>query len=220
MDLHHLINSLLGLQDLTIINAKLSEDFVTCNLSVELPWNKARCCRCEHPLLEFHQWCRRKIKAPPLGIFKDVVISLKYPRGLCPVCNRIQRSGLVGIHQVFKGHTCSFVETAGRLMEETTCAATSRALCVDPKNLWKIDQWRMREMKSHLNINNFTKDLDLSKMSADEVHFLTETETKRDHPFAPRWTAKFITNLVCTKEAKVIANAAGRDAMKVRKFKA
>lgn len=71
----------------------------------------------------------------------------------------------------------------------------------------------MREMKSHLDINDFTKDLNLSKMSADEVHFLTETETKRAHPFAPRWTTKFITNLVCTKEAKVIANAAGRDAM-------
>lgn len=213
MDLHHLINSLLGLQDLNIINAKLSEDLISCHLSAELPWSKAQCVRCAHPLLEFHQWSHRRIKAPPLGIFKDVFILLKYPRGLCPVCNSIQRAGLSGIHQIFKGHTCSFVETAGQLMEETTCAATSRVLCVDPKTLWKMDQWRMREMKSHLDINDFTKDLNLSKMSADEVHFLTETETKRAHPFAPRWTTKFITNLVCTKEAKVIANAAGRDAM-------
>ena len=43
MDLHHLINSLLGLQDLTINDAKLSEDFVSCRISAELPWNKARC---------------------------------------------------------------------------------------------------------------------------------------------------------------------------------
>lgn len=213
MDLHHLINSLLGLQDLNIINAKLSEDLISCHLYAELPWSKAQCARCQHPLLEFHQWSHRKVKAPPLGIFQDVVILLKYPRGLCPVCNRIQRASINGIHQIFKGHTCSFVEKAGRLMEETTCAATSRTLYVDPKTLWKMDQWRMREMKSRLDINDFTKDLDFSKMSADEVHFLTENETKREHPFAPRWTVKFITNLVCTKAAKVIANAAGRDAM-------
>lgn len=71
----------------------------------------------------------------------------------------------------------------------------------------------MREMQKNLDVNRFTKDLDVSRMSADEVHFKTETETKREHPFAPRWTVKFVTNLVCTKAAKVIANAAGRDAM-------
>jgi transposase len=213
MDLHHLINSLLGLQDLNIINAKLSEDFNTCSLEVELPWNKALCSKCEHPLLEFHQWRERKLKAPSMGIFKDVILKLKYPRGLCPVCNKIQRSKIVGIHSYFRSHICSFVESAGRLMEETTCAAAARILHSDPKVLWNMDQWRMREMKKHLDSSKFTENLSLSKMSADEVHFRTESETKRDHPFAPRWTTKFITNLVCTKEAKVIANAAGRDAM-------
>ncbi len=213
MDLHHLINTLLGLQDLTINDAKLSDDFVTCRLIAELPWNKARCTKCQHPLLEFHQWSHRDLKVPPLGLFKDVTISLKYPRGLCSVCNKIQRASVSGIHTKFKRHSCSFVETAGRLMEETTCAAASRTLCSDPKTLWQIDQWRMREMRKNLDINKFTEDLDVSRMSADEVHFKTETETKRSHPFAPRWTVKFVTNLVCTKEAKVIANAAGRDAM-------
>ena len=91
MDLHHLINSLLGLQDLTINDAKLSEDFVSCRISAELPWNKARCTKCQHPLMEFHQWSHREIRVPPLGLFKDVVIQLHYPRGLCPVCNKIQR---------------------------------------------------------------------------------------------------------------------------------
>lgn len=213
MDLHHLINSLLGLQDLNITNAELSEDFVSCRLSAELPWSRACCADCEHPLLEFHQWSYRDLKVPPLGLFKDVVIHLRYPRGLCPVCNKIQRSKVSGIHSKFKGHSCSFVETAGRLMEETTCAAAARTLSSDPKTLWQMDQWRMREMQKNLDVNRFTKDLDVSRMSADEVHFKTETETKREHPFAPRWTVKFVTNLVCTKAAKVIANAAGRDAM-------
>ncbi len=213
MDLHHLINSLLGLQDLTITNAELSEDFIACRIQAELPWARALCSDCEHPLLEFHQWSYRELKVPPLGLFKDVVIKLRYPRGLCPVCHKIKSAKLVGIHSKFKGHSCSFVETAGRLMEETTCAAASRTLSSDPKTLWQIDQWRMREMQKNLDLNNFTKDLDVSRMSADEVHFKTENETTRAHPFAPRWTVKFVTNLVCTKEAKVIANAAGRDAM-------
>lgn len=213
MDLHHLINSLLGLQDLNIVDAKLSEDVISCTLFAELPWQKARCLKCEHPLLEFHQWRTRTIKVPPLSIFKDVIVQVKYPRGLCPVCNKIRRARLAGIHSRFSSFSCSFVETAGRLMEETTCAAASRTLCADPKTLWEIDQWRMREMQKNLDVNKFTQGLDVSRMSADEVHFKTDTETKRDHPFAPRWTVKFVTNLVCTKEAKVIANAAGRDAM-------
>lgn len=212
MDLHHLINSLLGLQDLTITNAELSEDFVSCRISAELPWSRARCAGCEHPLLEFHQWSQREIKVPPLGLFKDVVIQLRYPRGHCPVCNKIQRALVTGIHSKFKGHSCSFVETAGRLMEETTCAAASRTLSSDPKTLWQIDQWRMREMQKHLDINKFTEDLDVSRMSADEVHFKTVEAPNREYAFAPKWSVKFVTNLVCTKEAKVIANAAGRDA--------
>ena len=191
MDLHHLINSLLGLQDLNIINAKLSEDLITCNLEVELPWNKALCSKCEHPLLEFHQWRERTLKAPSMGIFKDVILKLRYPRGLCPVCNKIQRSKIVGIHSYFRNHICSFVESAGRLMEETTCAAAARILHSDPKVLWNMDQWRMREMNKQLDVNKFTEHLNLSKMSADEVHFRTESETKRDHPFAPRWATTY-----------------------------
>ena len=98
-------------------------------------------------------------------------------------------------------------------MEETTCAAASRTLNSDPKTLWQMDQWRMREMQKNLDVNKFTENLDVSRMSADEVHFKTEVEPNREYAFAPRWSVKFVTNLVCTKEAKVIANAAGRDAM-------
>lgn len=213
MDLHHLINTLLGLQDFIFTSSHFSEDYVTCRISAEIPFNKSRCIHCEHPLMEFHQWCHRQIKVPPMGIFKNVLIALRYPRGHCPVCNKLRRAKVSGIHKEFNRHSCSFVEVAGRLMEDTTCAAASRQLHTDPKNIWNMDQWRMREMNKHLDSSKYTENLDLSKMSADEVHFRTESETKRDHPFAPRWATKFITNLVCTKEAKVIANAAGRDAM-------
>jgi len=93
-------------------------------------------------------------------------------------------------------------------MEELTCEATARRLRLDPKLCWKVDQWRMSEMKKHFKL---PEDLDCRRLSADEVHFLTQTVEKRSHPFDPRWLPKFVTNLVCTAHGKVIANASGRE---------
>jgi transposase len=114
-------------------------------------------------------------------------------------------------HPEFESMTLGLVEQAGRMMEEMTCAAVARVLRLDEKTLWRLDQWRMETMHGQMRLKDLIKDLDLKKMSADEVHFRTIYETKRDHPFSARHQVKFVTNLVCTKEAKVIANAAGRD---------
>jgi transposase len=103
--------------------------------------------------------------------------------------------------------TCGLVELAGRMMEEYTCAGTARLLDLDEKTLWRLDQWRMEKMHDQMRL---PEDLNVKKLSADEVHFRTLSVEDRDHPFSPKWDIKFITNLVCTKEAKVIANAAGR----------
>jgi transposase len=56
-------------------------------------------------------------------------------------------------------------------------------------------------------------DLNVSHMSADEVHFRTIVNTQRNSPFSERWTTQYITSLVCSKLSKVIATAGGRDAM-------
>jgi transposase len=100
--------------------------------------------------------------------------------------------------------TLSLFEWAGRMMEEITCQETARLLGLNPKTLWSLDQWRMRYMKKQLQL---PKDLDLSKMNADEVHFITMP--KLDSLKKPE--IKFVTNLVCYKESKVLANAPGRD---------
>ena len=64
-------------------------------------------------------------------------------------------------------------------MEEMTCAAVSRLLNIDRKLLWKIDQWRMDYLKQFHKIPD---DLDLSKLSADEVHFITRRLQKNSLP--------------------------------------
>ena len=108
--------------------------------------------------------------------------------------------------------TLGLAEQAGRMMEEMTVAATARLLRLDEKTLWRVDQWRMEMMHKQMRLSEIVKDLVVRKLSADEVHFRTVEHRFRQHPFSPRHEVKFITNLVCTKEAKVIANAAGRDA--------
>ncbi len=65
----------------------------------------------------------------------------------------------------------------------------------------------MNYMKQY---NKLPENLDCSKMSADEVHFITERNDERAHPFSQKYFIKYITNLICTKHSKVIANAPGR----------
>jgi transposase len=110
--------------------------------------------------------------------------------------------------------TFAMAEVAGRLMEEITCEATSRLLRTNPKTMWALDQWRMKRM---LKDYKLPEDLDVSHMSADEVHFRTIKVQERDNPFSDFNTKKFLTNLVCTNAAKVISNAEGRDAMALAK---
>ncbi|MCB9025220.1 MAG: transposase [Bdellovibrionaceae bacterium] len=207
MDLNSLVCESLGLQDLIINKAVFSENHQKLNIHVTLPFEKARFHRCDCESLEFHQWHKKTLHLSPLGIVKSVYLHLKYPRGQCYFCLKAQPPQLNFIHPKFGGLTCSFVEVGGRMMEEMTCAAVARLLNIDRKLLWRVDQWRMNFIKQHYQL---PEDLDCSKMSSDEVHFLTKQYKKRKDPFSPKYFIKYIKNLICTKHSKVIANALGR----------
>ncbi|MCP4651843.1 MAG: ISL3 family transposase [Candidatus Omnitrophica bacterium] len=210
MDIHSIVCDLLGLQELKIKNLKLyKEKTLRAVIYAEIPLIKARCSTCENQFYEVHQWHEKIIKVPPLGIFQQVTLALKYPRGICSFCLKVRSAQLKGIHSKFKGLSCSFVELSGRMMEEATCATASRWFHCSPSLMWKVDQWRMEYLKS--KIYHLPKTLDCSYMSADEVHFLSRRNKKRKTPFSPRWVPEFITNLVNTKHSKIIANASGRD---------
>jgi len=208
MDLNSLICQSLGLQALIIERHQFSENHEKLVVHARLTLQNARCKKCLSDYVEVHQWHKRSLRLPPLGISKRVFLQLSYPRGICYFCQKPSSPNLAFIHPIFKGFSCSFVELAGRMMEETTCAAASRPMSCNRKLLWKMDQWRMKYMKNHYSL---PEDLDCSKMSADEVHFITTRRKKRTNPFSPKYEIHYITNLVCSKHSKVIANASGRD---------
>ena len=76
--------------------------------------------------------------------------------------------------------------------------------------MWDLDQWRMRAMKPLLEL---PENIDLSFMSADEVHF--RTMPKRNSIVRPE--IRFITNLVCYRESKVLSSAMGRSSKSLTK---
>lgn len=208
MDKNILFCEAIGVQGLIIEKYDFSDEHQKLNIWAKLSFNEARCKRCENSFYELHQWHKKTIRIPPIGMASAVFLHLSYPRGYCLICDKVMPARLSFIHPEFKGLSCSFVEMAGRLMEETTCAAVSRLYKVDAKLLWRIDQWRMKYLKQ---IMQTPKDLDLTYMSADEVHFLTRRLKKRKHPFSSKYGVDFVTNLVCTKHSKVLFNSMGRE---------
>lgn len=207
VDMNRLICEGFGLQGLVVEKYKFSEEHQKLVIWARLPFDQSRCQRCGQSFLGLHQWQKKYLRLPPFGISKSVHLQLSYPRGKCYFCEKVQASALNFVHPVFGGLTCSFVERAGRMMEEMTCAAVSRLLNIDRKLLWKIDQWRMDYLKQFHKIPD---DLDLSKLSADEVHFITRRHQKKQSPFSPKYYVEYVTNLVCTNHSKVLSNAIGR----------
>lgn len=202
----------LGIQGSELTAIEFSAQNLSATLKITWPFHLSRCGVCADFLIERHSWLKRRVRAPAFFIYTNVTLEVRYARGLCRSCNKVRVAGLPFVHTEFESMTLGLAEKAGRMMEEMTCAATARLLELDEKTLWRLDQWRMEKMHGQMRLEYLIKDLDVRKMSADEVHFKTVYETKRNHPFSPHYQVKFVTNLVCTKEAKVIANAAGRDA--------
>ncbi len=67
--------------------------------------------------------------------------------------------------------TLALCEFTGRLMEEMPCEAVARFLKINPKTMWNLDRVRMKLMKPLMKL---PENIDLTKMSADEVHFRTD----------------------------------------------
>jgi len=205
MDFSDLIIEALGLQDVVIEKVEKDHRELSLRLVVRQQKEKCRCHQCGSPILYTHEWKERTIKGPPLGAFLYVTVILYQLRGYCHICDDNVKSARVPfVHPRFENMTLALCELAGRLMEEMPCAAVARLLKLNSKTIWELDQIRMKIMKPLMKL---PENIDLSKMSADEVHFRTmpkvDSITKPD--------IKFVTNLVCTKEGKILSNAPGRN---------
>jgi transposase len=211
MDLSQLIIDAIGLQDVVIEGFKEDKPKLRLELSVKQLREKCECSKCGGPLASVKDYRNHKLRGPPIGAFREVVILYKQLRAVCYTCGGKPQPALIkGLHPEVQNLTLAAAEFAGRLMEEITCEAVSRLMRMNSKTMWSLDQWRMKRMKKDLKLPD---DLELSHLSADEVHFRTLENLERNNPFSERWTVQYLTNLVCSKASKVIANAPGRDAM-------
>lgn len=208
MNLKNHIIELLGLQDVELEDFKRSKK----RLSVEIKVRQKRSeCFCRYCGLQFSavkEWSLRRLKAPPMGNYQNVVVKFIQMRGHCEDCNKTSVAEVDWIHPKFESMTCGFAEVAGRLMEEITCEAVSRILDSDSKLMWQLDQHRMAVMLQFMRLPD---DLDISYAAADEVHFRTIRHKRRVGLFAKRSRPEFVTNLVAPKSGKVLFNAIGRD---------
>ncbi|MBL7670711.1 MAG: ISL3 family transposase [Bdellovibrionaceae bacterium] len=206
MDFSNVIINALGLQDVQIEKIEQNKNDLSLKIVARQDKSACRCYHCQGPILYVHEWKERTIKGPPFGAFLYVTILLYQLRGSCHICDdRVRSAKLTFVHPQFENMTLALCELAGRLMEEMPCGAVARWLGLNSKTMWDLDQYRMKSMKPLMKL---PEKIDLSKMSADEVHF--RTMPKVDSITKPE--IKFVTNLVCYKEGKVLSNAPGRDA--------
>jgi transposase len=206
MDIGECISRFLGIKEVFIEKVDFFDAEFKIVITAQQTSVQNTCCKCENPTKGIHSWQSRQVKAAPLGIYQTVIIKLRYPRSYCEVCCAVRTSRTNWINKRVPSLSCGFSEVAGRWMEETTCEATSRIFKHNSRTLWRLDQWRMRQMLFELKLPD---DIDCTYLSADEVH---NRNIKIDRPFiGSRKTEQvYVTNLVSYKDAKVLWNAPGR----------
>ncbi len=167
MDISECISRFLGLKEVFIEKVDFFDAEFKIVITAKQSTTKNICCKCENLTKGIHSWQSRKVKAAPLGIYQTVIIKLSYPRSYCEACCSVRTSRVSWINKRCPSLSCGFSEVAGRWMEETTCEATSRIFKHNSRTLWRLDQWRMRQMLFELKL---PEDIDCTYLSADEVH--------------------------------------------------
>ena len=208
MDFKKAISQFLGIQDVIVEDIKLFKKDLRAVITLRHDRAQCYCHHCGLQLSGVHEWIFKELKATPLGIFSDVKIKFWQLRSYCDDCDKIILAEANWIHPRFPSMTTAFAEVSGRLMEEITCEAVGRILHCNSKTLWSLDQYRMALMMKSLKL---PKNINTSYLCADEVHFKTVHLRERKGLFAKRYQTKFITNLVCPEESKVLFNGPGRD---------
>jgi transposase len=150
MDFRQSIITFLGLQDVKIIDLKISTKLRKVELKVQQRRESCFCRRCGEQFSDVKDWDLKVLRAPPLGIFQHVTVKFLQLRGHCGNCDRTAVAEVDWIHPKFASMTCGFAEIAGRLMEEITCEAVSRILDTPSKTMWSLDQYRMGIMMQFL----------------------------------------------------------------------
>lgn len=207
MDIADYISRFLAIKDIKIENIEIFDSEFKIIVNASSASQNNICCKCESNLIGIHSWQERTVRAAPLGIYRSVFIKLRYPRGFCESCNCVRTARVDWINKRCPSLSCGFSEVAGRWMEETTCEAVSRMFEHNSRSLWRLDQWRMRQMMFELKV---PEDIDCQYLSADEVH-CRNIKLERKTLWSKKTAQIYVTNLVSYKNRKVLWNAPGRD---------
>jgi len=206
MDIWKCISEFLGIQGVFFEDIKQFKKDQRCVIQIRLFRSECYCKNCGLKLGRIKDWQSKKLQAPSLGIYTKVILKLKYPRAWCEACKKDCAAVVPWVHKKFPSVTCSFAEISGRLMEETTCRAAARLLRTNAKKMWLLDEYRMQRMLEKMKL---PKDIDLSFLSADEVHFRT-LPVQRKSLLSKKYEPVFVTNLVSHINSKVLFNSMGR----------
>jgi transposase len=207
MDASKVIIDLLGVQQVRIEDITLFPKSGRAEVELRFELPEYRCPQCGWKMTKLHDWQQRRMQGPPLGIFTHVILLVSFPRLHCIKCRAKRSVPIPWQHPRCSSVTCGLAEIAGRMMEETTCEAASRLLHGNSRTFWELDQFRMQLLFERMNI---PPSVNLSYLSADEVHFRTLWVGRRKGPFARQWEPQFVTNLVSYFDGKVLFNGLGR----------
>jgi transposase len=213
MDFQEIIICFLGIQDVVVEDVKLFKKDRRLEIKIRQKRSECYCHKCGLQFEIVKEWALKVIKAPPIGVYQQVILKFVQMRGFCEDCQCTSMAQVDWLHPKFESMTCGYAEVAGRLMEEITCEAVSRILFSTSKMMWELDQHRMEVMLQYLKLPQV---LDVSYLAADEVHYRTIEVKNRKGLFAKRRQPQFITNLVAPKAGKVLFNAMGRDSEALR----
>ncbi len=133
MDLASVIIEFLGIQDVIIEDIKRFKKDRKVEVKIRQKRSECYCSQCGLQFSSVKEWVLKKMRAPPLGVYQNVILKFWQMRGFCEDCNRTSVAKIDWIHPKFESMTCGFAEVAGRLMEEITCQAVSRILDSDSK---------------------------------------------------------------------------------------
>jgi transposase len=121
MDFSRAIIEFLGIQDVIIEDIKRFKKDLRLEVKVRQKRSECFCPHCGLQFTSVKEWSLREVKAPPLGVYQEVLLKFWQMRGYCEDCQCTAVARADWLHPKFESMTCGFAEVAGRLMEEITC---------------------------------------------------------------------------------------------------
>src|ERR1700743_2487585 len=106
MDFQEAIISILGIQDVDVVDLKLFKKDLRMEIKVQQRRSECYCVHCGMQFDHVKEWQLRSLKAPAMGVYRNVTIKFMQMRGFCEPCDRSSVARVEWIHPKFESMTC------------------------------------------------------------------------------------------------------------------